>query len=88
MRTYAEWEPVAVVAAALLCLLYIAYKLSRCLHAANTVGGRARILMDLSVALDRGGPGAAEQLAEAAGVPPKAVHDWQAAWKLAWRGPG
>ena len=88
MWTYVKWESATVMAASLLCLLYIAYKFSRRLYAANTVGGRARILMDLSVALDRGGHGAAEQLAEAAGVPPKAVHDWQAAWKLAWRGPG
>ena len=84
----AGWEPMAAVAAIFLCLMYAACKLVGRLYAANTVGGRARILMDLSLALDRGGHDAAEQLAEAAGVAPNAVYDWQAAWKHAWRGPG
>ena len=78
----------AAMAAILVCLIYAACKVVGRLYAANTVGGRARALMDLSLALDHGGAEAAEQLAEAAGVAPRAVYDWHAAWKIAWRGPG
>jgi hypothetical protein len=44
--------------------------------------------MELSLALDHGGDEAAEQMAEAAGVDTRSVHEWHAAWKTAWRGPG
>ena len=71
----AGWEPMAAMAAMLVCLIYAVCKLAGSLYAANTVGGRARALMDLSLALDHGGAEAAEQLAEAAGVAPRAVYD-------------
>ena len=84
----AGWEPVAAAAAIFLCFMYAVCKLVGRLYAANTVGGRARTLMELSLALDHGGPEAAEQFADAAGVAPRSVYEWHAAWKIAWRGPG
>ena len=88
LRMPAGWEPVAAAAVILVCLIYAVCKLASSLYAANSVGGRARTLMDLSNALDQGGSEAAVQLADAAGVAPRTVYEWHAAWKIAWRGPG
>ena len=87
-RATVQWGAIAAaaVAAASLCLLgwYAALQACR----SNSLGGRARALMELSIALDQGGAQAAEQMAAAAGVDAKAVYGWHAAWKTAWRGPG
>ena len=54
----------------------------------NSIGARARALMELSVVLEQGGEDAAAHMAQAAGVSEQEVYDWHAAWKAAWRGPG
>ena len=82
------WEQVAGPAAAIACLGLILWQAAVRLSRSNTIGARARALMELSIALEQGGDNAAERMAEAAGVSTRAVYDWHAAWKVAWRGPG
>ena len=83
-----RWEQYAGAAAALVGLCVILWQAAKRLYEGNTVGGRARALMELSLALDSGGEEVAEQMAAAAGVDARSVYDWHAAWKAAWRGPG
>ena len=88
VATVQGWVQYAGVAAALVGLCIILWQVAKRLYEGNTVGGRARALMALSLALDHGGEKAAVQMAAAAGVDTRSVYDWHAAWKAAWRGPG
>ena len=82
------WAPWAGAAAAFIGLCYLLWLCARCLWERNSVGGRARALFELALALEHGGDEAAAQMGAVAGVGVQVVHDWHAAWKVAWRGPG
>ena len=83
-----QWGAVAAMAVAAACACVLGWLAVSQIYRCNSIGGRARALMELSIALDNGGKQAAEQMADAAGVRAEVVHAWHAAWKAAWRGPG
>ena len=77
-----EWAQIAAVLGAIAGLGIVLWRAGAWLGR-NTIGGRARAHMELSVALEQGGDDVAEQMAHAAGVNTHDVYDWHAAWKTA-----
>ena len=83
-----EWTLWAGAAAALSACCGLLWLSAWCFWERRSVGGRARALLDLALALEHGGDEAAEDMAAVAGVGAQNVREWHAAWRVAWRGPG